>query len=181
MTVYTDGSSSGTSTGPIGWAWYCDDSTWEAGGELDGTNNVAEISAILQCSSSLPLTQPLVIVTDSQYAIGAVFKWYAGWERDGWRTSTGGEVKNVDLIKATREAVFARRASTLIKHVRGHGKDKNTLTQDLHGNRLADMLAVEVRNRVKEGGQVEVATPFSREIIHGRGRKKLPFTDPVDF
>ena len=41
-----DGSALGN-PGPAGWAWYVDDSCWAAGGWAHGTNNKAELTAVL--------------------------------------------------------------------------------------------------------------------------------------
>lgn len=175
-TAYTDGSSSGTAQGCIGWAWWVSDDEWEAGSQEQGTNNVAEITGILRAVEATPADVPLLVVSDSQYAIGAIFTWFSGWERGGWRTKSGDEVKNVPLIRQARAAVLEHRAPLLVKHVRGHGKDSSALAEDVHGNGLADMLATEVRQRAKENGEVEEVGPFDRFIVHGEGRRKRPFT-----
>ncbi|HET8591011.1 MAG TPA: hypothetical protein VFM01_15345, partial [Nakamurella sp.] len=41
-----DGSALGN-PGPAGWAWYIDDDRWAAGGWPHGTNNMGELTAVL--------------------------------------------------------------------------------------------------------------------------------------
>lgn len=78
------------------------------------------------------------IFTDSQYAINCVVSWAPGWEKKGWVTAQGEEVKNQDLIKAIRERLQEREAAgtqTVFKWVKGHANDA--------GNSAADALAVQ--------------------------------------
>ena len=46
ITAAADGSSL-HNPGPAGWAWYIDDATWAAGGWPKGTNNMGELTAVL--------------------------------------------------------------------------------------------------------------------------------------
>lgn len=179
-TVYCDGSSTGRDQGAAGWSWYRNDFEWGAGGIVCGTNNIAEITALMEALRNAEPDEPLVVVSDSRYAIGAVCEWYEGWERRGWRTSTGGDVANVDLIRAARRALVDRPGTTMVKHVRGHGKDKSARAEDIHGNRLADLLAKEARLATAAAGQPTHADPMDWEIVHGRGRRKLPFIEALD-
>ena len=39
----------------------------------------------------------MAIVTDSQYVRRGVTEWLKGWQRNGWRTTTGKPVENQDL------------------------------------------------------------------------------------
>lgn len=178
--AYTDGSSS-TTTGAAAWAYYVHDHHWAAGPLPGGTNNTAEISAILHAATEIDTTTPLLIISDSQYAIGAVFTWYDRWAANGWRTTLGEDVKNADLIVATHEAVLARKHRTLIKHVRGHGKDPLTRPEDIHGNDLADRAAVACRTHFQQTGSIDPLDPFSWQIVNGRGRKRRPFLEPIPF
>jgi len=38
------------------------------------------------------------IYSDSRYALDALFKYFNGWVKNGWRTSSGKPVKNIDLL-----------------------------------------------------------------------------------
>lgn len=61
----------------------------------EGTNNVAELTAILKALEATPKNEPLVVHTDSQYAIGVLSK--------GWKAKANGE-----LIDRIRKALHGR-------------------------------------------------------------------------
>ncbi|WDK09373.1 hypothetical protein CGRA01v4_00651 [Colletotrichum graminicola] len=101
------------------------------------TNQRAELTAILRALQLSPLTQSLMILSDSKYSIKCVRDWYKDWQRLGWKTSTNSEVKNKDLIQAVREEIAKRDAAgatTDFDWVKGHNNDP--------GNVAADKLAV---------------------------------------
>jgi RNase H len=82
--VATDGACPGN-PGPGGWAWTTG-TTHASGGQPVTTNQEMELRAILEALRARP-AQPIVILTDSQYAIDWVTTWLPGWRRNGWRTS----------------------------------------------------------------------------------------------
>ena len=81
ITVSTDGSALGNPNGPMGWGWadhelatggkpgHHHDSDCDAGGATNGTNQIGELCAVLEALRAHPGSEPLVIETDSQYAI----------------------------------------------------------------------------------------------------------------
>ena len=78
-----DGSALGN-PGPAGWAWYVDDGCWAAGGWAHGTNNKAELTALLDLlQQTAHLAEDLLVYCDSTYVINSVTKWMAGWKRRG--------------------------------------------------------------------------------------------------
>lgn len=87
-----------------------------------GTNNVAELGAMLALLCYLPSDAPgLIVRSDSQYAIGMAIK--------DWRVKA-----NPGLVAALREELAWRRAGTVtFEHVRGHKGEP--------GNEFADRLA----------------------------------------
>lgn len=60
-------------------------------------------------------------------------KWGPGWVRRGWKTSGGGDVKNVDMIKYLAHLVQRRAQPVRLSYVRGHIGEP--------GNEAADQLA----------------------------------------
>lgn len=142
-TIYTDGSALGN-PGPGGWGWWIDDTRCALGSETGGdpsftprrtTNNRMELAAIAAALEAVD--GPVEIVTDSTYARDALTKWVHGWKRRGWKTASGGPVKNRDLIEplarvlATRDVTFT--------WVKGHATS--------HGNNRADELARQAATR----------------------------------
>ncbi|KAI1262380.1 RnaseH-domain-containing protein [Xylariaceae sp. FL1019] len=101
------------------------------------TNQRAELTAILRALEAAEDDVTIRIFSDSRYAIDCVNSWYKNWEKNGWKTSSGTEVTNPDVIKAARAKIDERKAlgaDTLFQWVKGH--DKNV------GNIAADALAV---------------------------------------
>ncbi|TFY57936.1 hypothetical protein EVG20_g8344 [Dentipellis fragilis] len=102
------------------------------------TNNRAELIAIIRVFETTQVSRkPLLILTDSSYSIDCFEKWLPGWIRRGFRTSKGGDIKNLGLIQYLAALLKERgMAGQKIKlqHVRGHS--------GIPGNDGADALAV---------------------------------------
>ncbi|KAI0245979.1 ribonuclease H-like domain-containing protein [Lactifluus subvellereus] len=102
------------------------------------TNNRAELIAIIRALETISITLvPLVIKSDSEYAIKCFTDWLPGWRRNNFTTSKGAPVKNVELIMYMDALLSMRGRSgqqVLLEHVRGHAGEV--------GNEGADALAV---------------------------------------
>jgi ribonuclease HI len=108
--AYTDGACSGN-PGPAGSGVVLVAPGGEAtveGYEYLGTstNNVGELTAILRAIEWAPATGPLLVYTDSQYAIGVLQK--------GWKAKA-----NPELIAHTKRRI-AERGQVRLEYVRGH-------------------------------------------------------------
>ena len=113
-----DGSALGN-PGPAGWGWYVDEGCWAAGGWAHGTNNMAELTAVLDLlQQTAHVDDDLLLYCDSTYVINSVTKWMAGWKRRGWRKGDGKPVLNVEIMKALDQAVLGRRIR--FQWVKGH-------------------------------------------------------------
>lgn len=93
-----------------------------------------------------PKDRDLEIITDSNYSINCVTVWYTGWKNRDWKTSTGKEVENQDLIKGIRTLIEERdnndpKVETKFTWIKGHDDDP--------GNVAADKLAVAGANLAK--------------------------------
>jgi len=145
LKVYTDGSSlgngrNGASAG-VGVFFGVDDPR-NISEPLPGprqTNQRAELTAILRALQTIPKTQAVQIITDSQYSIKCLTEWYPGWERNGWKNSKKEDVENQDLVKEILVLIRERSrlgtgGATDFLWVRGHDGDR--------GNEEADRLAV---------------------------------------
>lgn len=98
LTIAVDGSALGN-PGPAGWAWYIDDSSWDAGGWDNATNNRGELMAVIQALQATQSTgQDIHLLADSQYVINSITKWMPGWKKKGWKKSDGKPVSNKDLM-----------------------------------------------------------------------------------
>ncbi|AUX40037.1 uncharacterized protein SOCE26_014320 [Sorangium cellulosum] len=131
VVVYADGACSGN-PGPAGLGVVILD----GGGRVElseylgtGTNNIAELTAILRAVEEVEPGRPLVIHTDSQYSIGVLQK--------GWKAKA-----NTELVAKVLVALKERRPRPQLVYVPGHA--------GVLLNERADALAREaVRERTK--------------------------------
>lgn len=132
-TVYTDGACRGN-PGPGGWAWAVPGGRFRSGADPHTTNQRMEVRAVLDAVTTLP--GPLEVVSDSTYVVNCFRdRWWAGWERRGWRNSQRQEVANQDLWRPLIAAYRADPDRLGFRWVKGHGSDPY--------NDLVDRLAVE--------------------------------------
>ncbi|WP_242689720.1 RNase H family protein [Bifidobacterium imperatoris] len=130
----------------MGWAWADhaknaggtpghehDEHGYDAGGATNGTNQIGELCAVLEALRAHPGSEPLLIESDSQYAINCSTTWVKGWKRNGWKNSQKKPVKNVELIKAIDAEISRRPGPVNFKWVKGHAGNA--------GNELVDELA----------------------------------------
>ncbi len=132
IVVYTDGACSGN-PGPsgLGVVMRIDGEERELSEYLgEGTNNIAELTAILRALNAINDThRPVALYTDSQYAIGVLTK--------TWKAKA-----NQALILQIKE-VLARFSHCTLHYVRGHNGDPL--------NERADELAVQaVRSQTSQ-------------------------------
>jgi ribonuclease HI len=135
LTVYTDGACSGN-PGPGGWAWAVspDGEPRASGGERSTTNQRMEIYAAFDALRTLtPRGEPVHVVADSTYVVNCFRdRWWAKWERNGWKNSKREPVANADLWRPLIELVKANEVTW--GWVKGHSGDPM--------NDLVDGLAV---------------------------------------
>ncbi len=118
LTAAADGSALGN-PGPAGWGWYIDADRWACGGWPHGTNNMGELTAVLDLLQQTAGTdEDLHVICDSMYVINSVTKWMPGWKRKNWRKGDGKPVLNVDIMKALDAALQGREVR--FEWVKGH-------------------------------------------------------------
>ena len=147
--VSTDGSCLRNPGGAIGWAWVNHTGPSKSGGEESGTNQIAELRALLEAVLAHPGDEPLLIESDSQYAIKCASEWLAGWKRKGWKTAGGTPVRNLDLVQGIDRAITERTGPVRFRWVRGHVGN--------HFNEAADALAGEAARAVAAGASTSPA------------------------
>lgn len=131
--VATDGSAR-PNPGPAGWAWYVHDGAFNAGGWPHGTNNKAELFAVLAAIRGIS-DVPVLILSDSQFTINACSKWMNGWRRRGWRKADGTPPENLQVLQELALELDTR--DVKFQWVRGHAGHPM--------NEKADRLAVRAR------------------------------------
>ena len=143
--AYTDGASKGN-PGKGGYGIFiihpCGKQEKFCGGFVDVTNNEMELLAVLKALTYLtradqPIKQ-IEILTDSSYVLNGVTKWMPNWVKKGWRTASGGPVKNVSLWQAISKLHLS---NVIFTKVKGHSSD--------FGNDMADKLANQGLEKLK--------------------------------
>ena len=130
----TDGACSGN-PGPGGWGGliiFEDNSEIEIGGsEKNTTNNRMELTAAIKTLEKLKdfqLKENFKLRTDSKYVIEGYTKWIINWKRNGWKTSSGKSVQNLDLWQKIDNL---RINGLAMEFVKGHSGDKQNERVDL--------------------------------------------------
>jgi ribonuclease HI len=158
--VSTDGSCLKNPGGAIGWAWVNHQGTSASGGAASGTNQVAELRAVLEAIVAHPGPEPLFIESDSLYAIKCASEWISSWRLNGWRTATGGPVQNVELIRCIDHAIATRPGPVRFRWVRGHvGNYFNEQADTLAGEAARAAAAGETAATDGPTGPPPVPTP----------------------
>ncbi len=100
VTIYTDGACSGN-PGPGGWGaiLMCNGVQKEiSGAKKDTTNNIMEITAVLEALKLLKVECNVKVYSDSAYVVNAFNQgWIYNWKKNNWKTSGKDPVKNQEL------------------------------------------------------------------------------------
>ncbi len=100
VTIYADGACSGN-PGPGGWGAiliYNDVKKEISGVSKETTNNIMEITAVLEALKLLKEKCIVKVYSDSAYVVNAFNqKWLENWEKNNWKTSGKSLVKNKEL------------------------------------------------------------------------------------
>lgn len=137
--IITDGACSGN-PGSGGWAAIVIDGTVSheySGAAADTTNNRMELTGALMGLRAAPNADAIHVHTDSQYLINGITKWVHGWQKNGWKTSTGAPVENRDLWEALVAVVTPRVSWHYVRGHAGHihNERANILAQAQAGSR----------------------------------------------
>jgi len=130
--IFTDGACKGN-PGPGGWGAILRYETTEK--ELNGyapetTNNIMELTAVIEALKSLSRSCPIVITTDSNYVKDGITKWIHNWKLKGWKTAARKPVKNKELWISLDE--LTQNHDVTWKWVRGHsGHPENERADEL--------------------------------------------------
>lgn len=128
IVVYTDGACRGN-PGPGGWAWAVPDGPFASGAAGHTTNQRMEVTAAFEAiqalTDGLPEGEPIEVVSDSTYVVNCfVQRWWAGWQRRGWRNSQNKPVANRDLWEPMIELSLRPEHPVTFRWVKGHSGDR---------------------------------------------------------
>lgn len=123
--IYTDGACSGN-PGPGGWGsilMYKENKKEISGGSENTTNNVMELTAVIEALKLLKFPCEVEVYSDSAYVVNAFNqKWIYGWLKNGWKNSSKESVKNKELWQELYELTKIHKI-TFIK-VKGHADNE---------------------------------------------------------
>jgi len=150
--IFTDGSSirNGSKTSKAGYGIYIPEPEIhkvKIHGNLPkgSTNNYAELFAILNALKLHDYTtllannkyiKHIVIVTDSEYSMNCITKWCSNWVKKNWKSSSGKDVKNKELIQ--KIYILYKKYKVKFKHINSHTSNTGFFYD---GNRVVDKLA----------------------------------------
>lgn len=103
VTIYTDGACRGNgkenSVGAFGIVFMYNGVQKEIKQAFENTtNNIMELTAVIQALSMLKEPCIANIYSDSAYVVNAInSKWIDGWQKNGWKNSSKEPVKNKEL------------------------------------------------------------------------------------
>ena len=100
IVIYTDGACSGN-PGPGGWGsilMYNEYKKEIFGGQKNTTNNIMELTAVIEALKILKHKCNVKVYSDSAYVVNAFNqKWIYGWKKNGWKNASKEPVKNKEL------------------------------------------------------------------------------------
>ena len=186
----TDGACSGN-PGPGGWGGliiFDDKSELEIGGsEQNTTNNRMELTAAIKTLEKLKtykLKENFKLRTDSKYVIEGYTKWITNWKRNGWKTSSGKSVQNLDLWQKIDQL---RINGLVMEYVKGHSGDKQNDRVDKIATNYSKGISLESKLKESESSAdffeknapSEIQELFSRnELIQKFAEKKYLLSSP---
>lgn len=104
LRIYTDGGCSGNQSRKNIGGWgavleFAGHSRELYGGEKNTTNNRMEMTALLEALGAIKKENQIIeVYSDSSYLMDCFRKkWYVGWLKNGWKTSSKKPVENRDL------------------------------------------------------------------------------------
>lgn len=123
--IYTDGACSGN-PGPGGWGsilMYKNNKKEISGASQNTTNNIMELTAVIEALKLLKFSCKVKIYSDSAYVVNAFNqKWIYGWLKNGWKNSNKEPVKNRELWEKLYE--LTKEHDVEFVKVKGHSDNE---------------------------------------------------------
>ena len=138
--IYTDGACSGN-PGPGGWGtvlMYGNAKKEISGGKKETTNNIMELTAVVEGLKMLKYPCEVEIYSDSAYIVNAFNQgWIYNWEKKNWKTADGKEVKNKEIWQELYELTKTHRVT--FNKVKGHSDNEyNNRCDELARNAIPE-------------------------------------------
>ncbi len=141
VTIYTDGACSGN-PGPGGWGAvliFKDIKKEISGGSKDTTNNIMEITAVLEALKLLKHPCIVNLYSDSAYVVNCFNQgWIYNWIKKGWKTANNEPVKNKELWTELYELTKIHKVT--FNKVKGHSDNElNNRCDELARNAITNL------------------------------------------
>lgn len=139
--IYTDGACSGN-PGPGGWGailMYKDAKKEISGGMKETTNNIMEITAVIEALKCLKVESDVQVYSDSAYTVNAFNQgWIYNWMKNGWKTSGKEPVKNKELWQELYTLTKKHKVEFI--KVKGHADNEfNNRCDEMARNEISKM------------------------------------------
>ena len=167
----TDGACSGN-PGNGGWGGliiFADGSEIEIGGAAENTtNNRMELTAAIKTLEKLQnfrLKENFKLRTDSKYLIEGYTNWIKNWKKNGWKTSNGKVVQNLDLW----QRIDSLRISGLtMEFVKGHSGDPSNERVDLIATSYCKGINIDQNSKQKTSNsdKTEIAPENPKNLFY---------------
>ena len=141
VTIYTDGACSGN-PGPGGWGailMYNGKKKEISGGQKDTTNNIMELTAVIESLKVLKFSCEVDLYSDSSYVING-FKqgWIYNWMKNNWKTSNNQPVKNKEIWEELYNLTKIHKVNFI--KVKGHSDNEfNNRCDELARNAIKNL------------------------------------------
>ncbi len=137
--IFTDGACKGN-PGPGGWGAimkYGDHVKELNGYSAETTNNIMELTAVIEALKSLTRPCAIILTTDSNYVKDGITQWIHNWKKKGWKTANKQPVKNKECW--LQLDVEVQRHQIKWKWVKGHsGHPENERADELANEAMKD-------------------------------------------
>ena len=138
--IYTDGACSGN-PGPGGWGailMYKENKKEISGGKKETTNNIMEITAVIEALKCLKTKCEVQVYSDSAYTVNAFNQgWIHNWIKNGWKSSNKEPVKNKELWQELYDLTKKHKVEFI--KVKGHADNE-------FNNRCDEMAREAIKN-----------------------------------
>lgn len=141
VVIYTDGACSGN-PGPGGWGtilMYKDTAKEISGYMKNTTNNIMEITAVIEGLKMLKYKCDVEIYSDSAYVVNAFNNhWIEGWIKKNWVNSSKEPVKNKELWQELYELTQKHKVEFI--KVKGHSDNEyNNRCDEMARNAITNL------------------------------------------
>ena len=141
VVIYTDGACSGN-PGPGGWGailMYKENKKEIWGAKKDTTNNVMELTAVIEGLKLLKYPCEVDLYSDSAYVVNAFEQgWIYNWVKNNWKTAGKDPVKNQELWKELYD--LTKMHQVKFHKVKGHSDNEyNNRCDELARNAITEL------------------------------------------